>query len=144
MKGEGGMRRSAHVSAAFLYFLSGCVAATGINIMTGVLTTQSRNGDSLFLIITGASILGLSYLVGRVAAVHDGFERTSEVNMPVSLTAQEREGIMIELRRRRSGQTRKLRLGITLVLVLTVAFLVLREIAIERPTLLPWVRKLLC
>lgn len=115
------------VSPAFLYFLSGSIAATGINIITGVLMTSERKLDSLILTTSGIIIARISYILSQLAAIHDYYQRLYLSNTSEILTKTEVEAIKKEIASKCSDKTQQHRRIISLLIFCLFFLLILRE-----------------
>jgi hypothetical protein len=113
--------------SAFQYFLSGAVASTGINIITGVIVAPSRTLDALLMSLVGVGVILIAYLMSRRATIYDHFEKLVIAATPAALSKEEREAIQDEHNVRRDGEARSLVLPIAIVAIMTIAIVGLRE-----------------
>ena len=119
-------------SAAFQYFISGAVASTGINLITGVVAESARNIDGLLLGLAGAAITALGYILSRRAAVYDHYEKVTAAAAPANLSPAEKRAIVDEHATSRNKDAQKLRGPIAGTLLLTIGIIVAREVLAQQ------------
>lgn len=125
------MRITTNYSAAFLYFLSGSIASTGINILTGVLAGPTRTFDAIVLVVAGLTIFAISYLVSIVAAIYDRIERLFAASAPEALTELERAAIWEDLKEIRAKEVNPLRAALFVPSLAILLIFILREAMLQ-------------
>lgn len=109
-------------SGAFLYFIAGSVAATGVNFITGVILSSVRNLDSLLLTMIGLLVLCISYQLTGIAGIYEKYEQIYKYTSLEKLTQAERIAVKrdVELGRRKA-----IRKSSMPIIVLCITFLLL-------------------
>lgn len=116
------------VSAAFMYFLAGIVAATGIALVTGVLVSSERSTDSAMITFCGFVTLTISYVMTKLAAIFDNYERLLAAKSLNMLTDRERIAIQTQLDQRRRRDTARYYVPIVVPCAVLLITLAIREV----------------